>query len=204
MAERRAAPGRPPGRTAPRAAILRAAAGLFAARGYDGTSLNDIAAQVGLTKAGLYHYFASKHEIFDRIILQLLAEMQAEVSAAVAAAAAAGPEARLAAFMRGHADFLARHLAEFRTLFGGRGGAAAPYTPDEIAARRAYEAGLVAILEDGRQSGAFAFADAGEQARAILGMLNWMSRWWRPGRDRPAAEIAADFHRTFCLGLRPR
>ena len=48
--------------------ILRIALELFAQNGYLGTSMNDIARQVGFTKAALYKHYASKQEILDKIV----------------------------------------------------------------------------------------------------------------------------------------
>ena len=48
--------------------ILRTALELFAQNGYLGTSMNDIAGQLGFTKAALYKHYASKQEILDKIV----------------------------------------------------------------------------------------------------------------------------------------
>ena len=48
--------------------ILRTALELFAQNGYLGTSMNDIAGQLGITKAALYKHYASKQEILDKIV----------------------------------------------------------------------------------------------------------------------------------------
>ena len=48
--------------------ILRMALELFAQNGYLGTSMNDIAGQLGFTKAALYKHYASKQEILDKIV----------------------------------------------------------------------------------------------------------------------------------------
>lgn len=50
--------------------ILLQALSLFAKRGYDGASMSDIAAPLGITKAALYKHFKSKQEIFDSIIAE--------------------------------------------------------------------------------------------------------------------------------------
>lgn len=51
-----------------KARILEAALALFAQNGYLGTSMNDIAGQLGITKAALYKHYASKQDILDRIV----------------------------------------------------------------------------------------------------------------------------------------
>jgi len=55
-------------RPEPRQEILRTAARLFQQRGYDATSMNDVAAALKLSKGGLYHHFQSKDEILFHIM----------------------------------------------------------------------------------------------------------------------------------------
>lgn len=183
----------------PRAAILSTAARLFARNGYDSTSLQDIARQMGLTKAGIYHYFATKQEILDSIILDLLTDMQAQVARQIPAAGSA-PE-RLRAFIAAHVEFIVANLAEFRTVFHGRGGVATGFSESQIAVRDSYQGMLLDILRDGRDRGAFDIDDLSLQARAILGMLNWTSRWYHPDGPKSAAQIAEGYFRTIHRGI---
>lgn len=47
---------------------MRIALEVFAQNGYLGTSMNDIAGQLGFTKAALYKYYSSKQEILEKIV----------------------------------------------------------------------------------------------------------------------------------------
>jgi AcrR family transcriptional regulator len=64
------------------AAILNAAQELFTARGFDATSIDDIAARAGVAKGAVYHHFESKEQIFARVFEQMTAALAAEVVAA--------------------------------------------------------------------------------------------------------------------------
>lgn len=66
--------------------ILREAAALFAVNGYHGTSTRDIAREVGIRQPSLFHHFASKQEIADRLF-----EIDLTRSVTVATALAAAP-----------------------------------------------------------------------------------------------------------------
>lgn len=88
------------------ARLLESAAEVFAERGFDGTSLDEVAARAGVTKGALYHRYAGKHEV----LLAALAERQrvradglAEIFATAGAHAARGG---------GRAALIARHLAD--------------------------------------------------------------------------------------------
>ena len=50
---------------------MRIALEVFAQNGYLGTSMNDIAGQLGFTKAALYKYYSSKQEILEKIVKQM-------------------------------------------------------------------------------------------------------------------------------------
>jgi AcrR family transcriptional regulator len=85
-------------------AIHASARKLFATRGFDATSMDDIAAQAGVAKGALYHHFASKEEIFT----QVLDSLQAEIAAApIPTALRQIPDAldRLAAGVLRYLDF---------------------------------------------------------------------------------------------------
>ena len=75
--------GRPPMLAAPRERILEEAAKLFAHSGYDGSSVADLAAALGVSKAAIYHYFTTKQDIYDAIILAVLEGLTRHVGQAL-------------------------------------------------------------------------------------------------------------------------
>ena len=82
--------------------ILRTAARLFQQRGYDATSMNDVAAALKLSKGGLYHHFQSKDEILFEIMNHAMEITQELVMAPVRRIV--GPEERLRALIRLHIE----------------------------------------------------------------------------------------------------
>src|SRR4030095_16331246 len=84
-----------------RAEICRTAAALFRDRGFDATSVSDIARALGLTKAGLYHYFESKEALLFEIISYGLERVRDEVVLPVLAIR--DPEERLRQILLRHA-----------------------------------------------------------------------------------------------------
>src|ERR1700736_3539620 len=82
--------------------ILRTAARLFQQRGYDATSMNDVAAALKLSKGGLYHHFQSKDEILFEIMNHAMDITQERVLNPVRGIA--GPEERLRALIRLHIE----------------------------------------------------------------------------------------------------
>jgi AcrR family transcriptional regulator len=61
-----------------RAAILRAAATAFAHKGFAGTSMDDVAAEAGITKLIVYRHFASKEALYEAVLQQVSARLAEE------------------------------------------------------------------------------------------------------------------------------
>lgn len=66
--------------------IIDVAMRLFSEGGYRGVSMSDIASQLGITKATLYHHFRGKSDIYQEVLEDVLTRLDAEVSRALAAA----------------------------------------------------------------------------------------------------------------------
>src|SRR6266480_190226 len=90
--------------------ILQTAQRLFAELGYDATSLQMIADEMGLTKAAVYYHFRAKNEILDAIMLPGVQRLKALLDDA---AAIRGRRARLEFLVNEFIDFLVqnRHYA---------------------------------------------------------------------------------------------
>jgi AcrR family transcriptional regulator len=193
--------GRPPTLANARERILDDAARLFARGGYDGTSLGDLAAAIGVTKAAIYHYFPSKKDIYDAIIVRTLAGLLSAVSAATAGAGSA--DEALLRFMTAHADHFEEHHDGFLAMLVGYGGmenavmlAKAQHLRDD------YENLLGSIVSEGIRSGVFRDVDIRLTTRAVLSMLNWMARWFKPGGGRRASSFARAYCDLILGGLR--
>ena len=184
--------GRPPSMENPRGRILDEAAALFARDGYDGASLGTLAEAVGVTKAAIYHYFPGKQDIYEAIIVQTLEGLLDHVRPAVAAAP--DPRAALAGFMRAHAEYFEAHFDSFATMLVGYGGMRNRVPIEQAQTlRRDYESLLRDLIARGVAQGTFRDLDPAVTARAVLSMLNWMVRWFRPGEGRKAGDVAQDY-----------
>ncbi|KDD63458.1 transcriptional regulator, TetR family [Bordetella bronchiseptica OSU553] len=199
-APKRARAGRPPTLAAPRERILEEAARLFARSGYENSSVADLAAAIGVSKAALYHYFPTKQDIYDAIILETLAGLLQAVTREVERQHEACE--RLRAFMVGHARYFARHHEQFVTMLIGYSGMALPERADAAQLRDRYEQLLRDLLEQGMATGTLRRLDVAATGRAVLSMLNWMVRWYKPGQGDSAEQIADGYYDLLFNGLR--
>lgn len=191
--------GRPPTLAAPRDRILAEAAELFAQSGYEGASIADLAKAIGVSKAAIYHYYPTKQDIYDAIIIEVLEGLLSQVTRACEAAD--GPLARLQAFMLGHADYFESHHARFVTMLVGYSGMALPEQADAAEMRDRYESLVRSILAEGVAAGVFRERDVASTGRAVLSLLNWMVRWYKPGQGQTARAIAQDYFELITGGL---
>jgi len=182
--------------------ILSEACRLFATRGFEGTSMRDIAAECGVSKATLYHYFPDKDAIVRPLVMGTTKAIYGQVSARIDPAAPAVE--RLRQFMVETATFFERHRWAWIA-------AASVFWNDPQARRRRqriewrdrYEALLRDILRDAIERGEFRPVDPSLAGRLVLSTLNWLPRWYDPSGPLSAAEIAEQFHAMIVQGFKP-
>lgn len=178
--------------------VLAAAAGCFMRRGYEATSMDDVAEAVGATKGRVYHHFRSKPELFFEVYRRAMAIlMDSAVSAEVGGGTAAE---RLARVSRGHVLSMMETQTFQRALTQGadlyRFGAAGEHRAvleELMDLRRSYEDVIRRLFSEGRADGSLACLDPSLAMRTLLGALNWVAIWYspQPGETRQHREHLA-------------
>jgi AcrR family transcriptional regulator len=194
--------GRPATIAAPRETILACAAKLFAEKGFEGASLQDVAKAVGISKAAVYHYFPTKQVIYDEIVIDLLSRLRLHVCNGIDDTADYGE--RLRQLMTSHAEFFEANYTEFVTLLHGFGGLSRDIGEGLVSVRDAYEIMVRELMTSAKRDGALDIGDPAIATRAVLSMLNWMARWYKPGGRLSAREFAEEYFTLIYNGLRPR
>ena len=180
--------------------ILESSARLFAHQGFESTSINEIADEVSLSKATIYHYFTGKEDIYSEIILDTLDRLFPFVRDAIKRKDTAAT--RLVAAMEAHAQYFEDNFWGFTAMLIGFGGIRElNRRARAIALRDSYEALLRYIITAGIASGEFRPVDAAVASRAVLSMLNWMVRWYKPGGAKRAREFAQEYAGFIMQGL---
>lgn len=175
-----------------RGEICRTAAQIFLDRGYDATSVSDIARALGMTKAGLYHYFDSKEALLGEIITYGLDRVRDDV--VVPSRAMRDPEERLRQLIVRHACITTHgrgavaHLSgEIRALPS----AARRQTEERM---RQYFDLIRETLYELKAAGRLRKVDPTVAAFSLLGMILWVPRWFRHNgrltQEQVAREIA--------------
>lgn len=179
--------------------ILRAAAGVFRQRGFAATGMREIAAAANLSPGNLYYYFASKADILyfcqDHSVGRMIETTR------TLAGQSLGPAERLRRVIVAHL------LCTLDELDGAAAHTEVDALPrplrERIVAKRdRYELAVRRIVAAGMRSGAFVKSDARLTTRAILGALNWTTRWYRPGGKLTPQAVAEAFADYLVRGLR--
>lgn len=168
--------------------LIDTAAEIFRRKGYDATSLQEIADEVGLLKGSLYHYIDTKEDLLFAII-QRNHELITNGNQAWREVTD-DPIRAIRTFVEGHMrqslrnqTYSAVYFRDFRALSPERAEAI-------IASRDAYEAQFRSLIQAAIDAGLLrpgvtpAFA-----ARAIFGMVNWLYYWYRPDGPLPEDEV---------------
>lgn len=181
------------------AEIYRTAAQIILRKGYDATSVNDIANALGMTKAGLYHYISGKKELLFDIMNFGLDELEEEV--AVPARAIKDAEARLRFIVAAHAQLVTRGQGAI-TILVDEVTALTPAQGRKITRRkREHFDRLRNLLDELKAAGKLQDVDTTAATFCLLGMINWLSRWFRQDGALTAEQAAAEIVKIALNGL---
>ena len=184
----------------PRQEILRAAARLFQQRGYDATSMNDVAAALKLSKGGLYHHFQSKDEILFNLMDHAMDITQERVINPVRDIA--DPEERLRMLIRLHIEVVLSVREREITVMLHENHPLPPSLRRRINTRKKdyvhFVESLIAEVQRARQSKGTVSPRAA--AFALLGMINWIYQWYRPEGTLREEDLARQYTEIFFAG----
>ncbi|MES2362040.1 MAG: TetR/AcrR family transcriptional regulator [Pseudomonadota bacterium] len=172
--------------------IIGIACRLFAKRGYEGTSLRDIAEEAKITKAALYYHFPNKEALYHRIVLDSLRALIDSVRAAVDAAPT--PLEKVRQYMLVSADFMD---ADRDSWVAGSNafwmGAESEPRTLAIALRNEYETLLRSCITDAINAGEFRPSNIALTGRFLLSTLNQISRWHKPKGSLSTREVVEQY-----------
>lgn len=184
-----------------RETILQAAAHCFNRNGYHGTTIGDIAQELGVSKAALYYYVKSKEEV---LFLCHQASMDLGMEGLRRAEALGGTAGeRLRTALQYFIEQMAENLKGCFVML--EGGMLGPRLHRQVVKRRdEYEHRLRDLVAEGVASGAFVPCNPKVIVFAMLGAVNWVQKWYSPDGEVAAKDIAETFAAYLVRGLERR
>jgi AcrR family transcriptional regulator len=181
--------------------LLAVAAKLFAARGYHGTRMDDVADAVGLNKATVYHYYASKS-----LILWDIYKTTADFTVdALHDDPTASARETIFNFTKRLLTGIATDLEAAAVYFQEGPYITEWFTEEQVAYIRKAETSVYEhvrdVIDRGIASGEFNDCDSHVLALGYIGMTLGAYRWLRPHGRRTASEIAVEFSTALLRGL---
>jgi len=179
--------------------VVEVALRLFLERGYDNTPMSLLARQLGLTKAGIYHHFASKEDLL--FLVHKTAMERGLKPVFEAAARESDPERQLRVFLHEHARMLALDPTAMLLIREAR--RLSPKHLQEIKKtwRRGFDVVRDAITQLQQQKRCRADVEPTFAAFAGIGMASWIAYWFDPTRPEGAEAVAKTMTDIFIAGL---
>ena len=171
--------------------ILRTAADLFRERGYRASTLDDIARRLGMSKTSLYGYFRAKEEMLAAISRETIESFTRELSLVLRSSLP--PEDKLRRVVRQHVRFVIANRSFLTVFFSEEANLPARFARQLATRKNRYDKGVEAIVVEGIRRGAFREVSPRLAVFGLLGMLNWLYKWYNPSGRWGAEEISAAF-----------
>ena len=181
--------------------LLDVAVAVFNERGYDATSMDELAARLGVTKSAIYHHVSSKVELLrlalDRALDALFAvteEPQAVTGRAID---------RLEHVVRGSVRVLAAELPFVTLLLRVRGNS--PVEEAALGRRREFDRIVTDLVRAAEEEGDVRpDVDPAVTSRLLFGTVNSLTEWYRPGGTLSPDALADALVATTFEGMRTR
>ncbi|GIK82692.1 MAG: TetR family transcriptional regulator [Alphaproteobacteria bacterium] len=165
--------------------IIIESARLFATKGFDATSMREIASRTGVLAGSLYYYFESKEELFVEVHTEGMKVLTEAVDSAIAGLD--DPWDQLEAAAAAHCRALVESREMLVLVVPTLPAGLAPYRSQLIRQRDEYERKFGRIID---RLNLHPSIDRDVMRLHILGALNWVQVWYRPGSRLSITEVA--------------
>src|SRR5215467_10823527 len=180
--------------------IIAAAAKVFQTKGYHAATVQDIADAVGILKGSLYHHVKSKEDLLYLIVKEPIARMYERMTEIAASDLPAAEKLRRA--ILAHLEAFDRHYPHLFVYLHEREEMKRRFREQFKLSPKQYERCWQQILREGVKSGEFrADFDVQVVSYGLLGMLNWLYKWYEPGGRLSMLEVADQFSTLALSGL---
>jgi TetR/AcrR family transcriptional regulator, cholesterol catabolism regulator len=180
--------------------VLNSAANIFFAKGFHATSIEDVARDVGMLKGSLYYYIKSKDDLLFQLLLAGIEDGDAFIAQQIDPAG--DPVEQLERAIRAQIDYIIQNrvqfglfLHEFDSLSGKR-------QHKLISVMSRYNSRFVDLVRRGQELGKLMEGEPWIIVNGILGMCNWLYRWYDTDEISDPEQVKQIFLRMLLQGIR--
>lgn len=180
--------------------IIETAAKLIKERGFENTSMRDLAAALNIEASSLYNHISSKDEILKAICFEMAAEFIQAIQEVNDIYFDAEQKLKLA--VENHITLLTQQTAKAYVFVNEWRKLKNQDYINFVELRDEYESGFAEIVKNGEDEGLFNEVDKKFAVLTILSSLNWVIEWYKPEGSMSAKEIAAKLTNFILSGLK--
>jgi AcrR family transcriptional regulator len=180
--------------------VLQSAANIFFTKGFHATSIEDVALDVGMLKGSLYYYIKSKDDLLFQLLLAGIEDGDAFIARQIDVSG--DPVEQLERAIRAQIDYIIQNkvpfglfLHEFDSLSGKR-------QHKLISVMSRYNSRFIELVRRGQQQGKLIDGEPWLIVNGILGMCNWLYRWYDTDQVSGPEQIKQVFLRLILSGIR--
>ena len=164
--------------------VIEAASRVFAKKGYQATTIAAVAEELNIDRASLYYYISSKEELFDDVVREAC-EDNVRIARQIDESSCSALE-KLQKFIIETTNSYERHYPLLhiyvRENLKHVGDSRSAWAKQMRQLNHDYEDAIIKIIEEGYADGSFRnLGPSRTVAYAIMGMVNWVGRWYKPG-----------------------
>ena len=180
--------------------VLHSAANIFFAKGFHATSIEDVARDVGMLKGSLYYYIKSKEDLLFQLLMAGIEDGDAFIARQIDIHG--DPAEQLEQAIRAQIDYIVQNrvpfglfLHEFDSLSGKR-------QHKLISVMSRYNSRFVDLVRRGQEQGKLVEGEPWIIVNGLLGMCNWLYRWYDPDHEADSSRIKDIFVKIIFDGIR--
>lgn len=179
--------------------ILRRAAEVFCAQGYDRAGIRDISRATRISLSGLYYYFSSKEQLLYLIQRHAFETLLAQARQALKSLS--DPEDQLRAFVRLHLRFFIEHPNEMKVLSHEESALGDERRREIHAIKKNYYRLCYGVVERLSAERRPSELNSRVAVLSLFGMMNWIYTWYNPRVDPDATTMAEEMTAIFLGGI---
>ncbi|WP_431028912.1 TetR/AcrR family transcriptional regulator [Lysinibacillus sp. LZ02] len=180
--------------------ILKSALAIVNKKGYEGTTMEEIAAGLLMTKGSLYYYFKNKDDLIFQCHNFVLSKAVKEHEQCLQAESVESAEETLTKMIQIHMHYALHEKESFNLIIEPQKAYKAEYLEPVLQLRRHYAGLFDEIIERGVGSGEFTVQEPVIFRQFILGGLNWVQQWVK-SRGRLAYDEITDLFVKYILKI---
>jgi TetR/AcrR family transcriptional regulator, cholesterol catabolism regulator len=179
--------------------VLNSAANLFYTKGFHGTTIEDVARDVGMLKGSLYYYIRSKEDLLYQLLLTVIERGDAYIAGRIDPGGE--PVEQIKNAIEAQVDLIIENQVRVGLFFHEFDALPVKRQEKVLAVMSRYNNRFVDLVRRGQEQGKFVEGESWLIVNGLLGMCNWIYRWYHAEHPTDAAAVKKVFVNMILKGI---